>query len=150
MENELKDLAEEMFAEWTPSNPIPFANGLVKGCKMHGSDYIQSDQGKMILFTLMQQAYGTAFQLDSFKEFQRLMDVRKDERLKEKFAEYCAYHGYSTNKIYSNETGLYAHINGWVSKNCPHFTQVLQGGTTVRLSYKDLQNESIVENFKFE
>jgi len=67
-----KELSKAMFLEYGPSNPIPFLNGLKQGCKDEGSDYIQTDEAKRILFTLLQQAYGSAFKIDSFEEFMRL------------------------------------------------------------------------------
>jgi len=69
--NPQNELSQAMFLPSSPCNPIPFANGLVEGCKQNGIDWIQSDEAKMILFTILQQAYGTAFLLDSFKEFQK-------------------------------------------------------------------------------
>lgn len=67
-----KCLEKGMFADYSPCNPIPFLNGLVNGCKVEGTDYIQSDEAKRILFTVLQQAYGVAFKIDSFDEFKRL------------------------------------------------------------------------------
>jgi len=74
--DELYELSQAMFALSTPSNPIPFANGLVKGCKENGTDWIRSFTSKRILFTLLQQVYGSAFRLDSFEEFQFLLKRR--------------------------------------------------------------------------
>lgn len=73
-----KELSKGMFADFTPCNPIPFLNGLLNGCKAEGTDYIQSDGAKRILFTIMQQAYGTAFRIDSFDEFKRLKATFKE------------------------------------------------------------------------
>ena len=73
-----KELEKGMFAEFSPCNPIPFLNGLLNGCKAEGTDYIQSDGAKRILFTIMQQAYGTAFRIDSFDEFKRLKATFKE------------------------------------------------------------------------
>lgn len=67
-----KELEKGMFADFSPCNPIPFLNGLIEGCKAEGTDFIQTDEAKRILFTILQQAYGTAFRLDSFDEFKRL------------------------------------------------------------------------------
>ena len=69
---DLKELAKAMFQTSMPSNPVPFLIGLEKGCR-ENPDFIKTDHGKMILFTLLQMAYGQAFLLDSFAEFQRLM-----------------------------------------------------------------------------
>lgn len=77
-EDELYHLSQAMFENSLPCNPIPFANGLVKGCKENGTDWIQSNTAKRILFILIQQAYGTAaFELNSFKEFQYLLKRRE-------------------------------------------------------------------------
>jgi hypothetical protein len=73
-----KELSKGMFAEFTPCNPIPFLNGLVEGCKVEGTDYIQTDEAKRILFTILQQAYGTAFKIDAFDEFKRLKSTFKE------------------------------------------------------------------------
>jgi hypothetical protein len=67
-----KELEKAMFAEYLPCNPIPFLKGLMYGCKEEGTDYIQTDQAKRILFTIIQQAYGIAFILDIPNEFRRL------------------------------------------------------------------------------
>ena len=37
-----------------------------------------SDEAKHILFTILQQAYGTAFKIDSFDEFKRLKSTFKE------------------------------------------------------------------------
>lgn len=71
-------LASAMFAEYTPSNPLPFLNGLIDGVKLNGTDYIRSDEAKKIMFTILQQMYGTCFLLDSFAEFQRLLNLKED------------------------------------------------------------------------
>ncbi|HUU89103.1 MAG TPA: hypothetical protein VMX17_15315 [Candidatus Glassbacteria bacterium] len=73
--NDLKILSKGMFAPSMPSNPIPFANGLIEGCKQNGTDWIRTDEAKMILFTIIQQSYGQAVLLDSFREYQRLFQV---------------------------------------------------------------------------
>jgi hypothetical protein len=73
-----KQLSKAIFAEYTPCNPIPFLNGLKQGCKDEGTDYIQSDEAKRILFTILQQAYSVAFKIDSFDEFKRLKSTFKE------------------------------------------------------------------------
>lgn len=75
--DELYHLSQAMFEEYTTCNPIPFLNGLVEGCKQNGTDWIRSNTAKRILFTILQQAYGTAFKLDSFEEFQHLLKRRE-------------------------------------------------------------------------
>lgn len=74
----LPTLASAMFEESAPSNPLPFLNGLIEGCKQNGTDYIRSDEAKKIMFTILQQMYGCAFLLDSFAEFQRLLNLKED------------------------------------------------------------------------
>jgi len=70
MEEELEKLAQAMFSPMTSVNPIPFLKGLEKGVRKYGTDWINTDQSKMILFTILQQAFGTAFRLDSFDLYQ--------------------------------------------------------------------------------
>ena len=77
-EDELYKLSQAMFEDSLPCNPIPFANGLIKGCRENGTDWIQSNTAKRILFVLIQQAYGRAsFNLDAFAEFQYLLKRRE-------------------------------------------------------------------------
>lgn len=71
-------LAAVMFSEALPSNPLPFLTGLIDGVKINGTDWIRSDEAKMILFTVFQQMYGQAVLFDSFDEFQRLQKVQRD------------------------------------------------------------------------
>jgi hypothetical protein len=71
-------LASAMFDEYTPSNPLPFLSGLMDGVKLNGTDYIRSDEAKKIMFTILQQMYGTCFLLESFTEFQRLLNLKED------------------------------------------------------------------------
>ena len=68
----LNQLSEAMFLTSLPCNPIPFLNGLIEGTKLNGTDYIQTDEGKRILFTLICQSYGSLFNLDSLTELQKL------------------------------------------------------------------------------
>ena len=60
------------------------------------------------------------------------------------FKKYLAKLGYGVVKVWENESGLYAQIKGFASKGTSGVTQVLQGGTIVRLSHKDVQNPLIV------
>ena len=70
MNENLEKLAKAMFLPSLPCNPIPFCNGLAEGCKLNGTDWIRSDEAKMIMHTILQQMYGQAYQIDSFKVFQ--------------------------------------------------------------------------------
>jgi len=56
----------------SPSNPLPFLYALADCVKKHGPDWMRTDEGKAILFSLLIMAYGPLFILDSIKEFERL------------------------------------------------------------------------------
>ncbi len=71
-ETNLTDLSLAMFAASFPCNPLPFLNGLIDGCKVYGSDYMKTDEGKRILFVLIAQSYGQLFNIDSLTEFSKL------------------------------------------------------------------------------
>lgn len=60
------------------------------------------------------------------------------------FKKYVAMAGYRPIKVWKTKEGYYAKVNGFVSKPTPQFTQVLSGGTVVRLSLKDVGNSDIV------
>lgn len=60
------------------------------------------------------------------------------------FKQYLVSNGFKVIRTYKNETGFYANILWRVSKDNKSVTQVLQGGTVVRLSLKDLSNPAIV------
>lgn len=68
----LTQLSKAMFLNSLPSNPIPFLNGIIEGCKLNGTDYIQTDEAKRILFTILCQSCGSLFHLDSLTEYERL------------------------------------------------------------------------------
>ena len=70
------ELSNAMFAPSFPCNPLPFLNGLIEGCKVNGSDYVQSDEGKRILYVLIAQSYGQSFSINSLDEFQRLYNAK--------------------------------------------------------------------------
>lgn len=72
--NEPEHLAKGMFADSLPGNPKPFAHALTN----FDSISIQSDQAKMILWTLMAMAYGQAATIDLYDEWRRLNEVRKN------------------------------------------------------------------------
>jgi hypothetical protein len=65
------------------------------------------------------------------------------------FAIYVALNGYRPVRVWENDHSLYAQIKGQCCDPKPKFTQVLQGGTVIRLSKKDLNNKEIVGNYKF-
>ncbi len=60
-----------------------------------------------------------------------------------KFKEYVAKRGLKPVKVWQDKTGFYAQIKG-STRNTDGFSQILQGGTVVRLSLKDLTNSGIV------
>ena len=55
-----------------PCNPIPFATGLADHVRKHGTDSIQSDDAKRILWILIGQAYGQVAKIDLVDEWNRL------------------------------------------------------------------------------
>ena len=72
----LKELSQAMFCNSMPCNPQPFINGLNEGCKTNGSNYIETDEAKRLLFVLLCQSYGQLFNIDSLTEFGRLLKTR--------------------------------------------------------------------------
>lgn len=64
----LEAFAEECF----PCNPIPFATGLADLVRERGTDAIESDDAKKVLWVLMAQAYGQMAVIDMSDEWQRL------------------------------------------------------------------------------
>jgi hypothetical protein len=69
------DISEAMFSSSFPVNPIPFANGLANYVRENGTDSIQSDQAKRILWVLMAQAYGQLGEINLGDEWQRLANA---------------------------------------------------------------------------
>jgi hypothetical protein len=65
-------LSTAMFSNCFPCNPIPFANGLADLVREKGTDSIQSDEAKRILWVLMAQAYGQMGKIDLCDEWSRL------------------------------------------------------------------------------
>jgi len=63
---------EAMFHQSFPVNPIPFSLTLAKMCKEGGSDVIKTDEGRMVLWTLMAQSYGQLTTVSLFDEWTRL------------------------------------------------------------------------------
>jgi hypothetical protein len=63
---------------------------------------------------------------------------------KEEFRKYVIKQGYKPMLVWELPTGYYARINGWAS-TAEGFSQILQGGTIVRLSFKDIDNPLIIK-----
>jgi hypothetical protein len=63
---------------------------------------------------------------------------------KDEFKQYVIKQGYKPMFIWELPTGFYARINGWAS-TADGFSQILQGGTIVRLSHRDINNPLIVK-----
>jgi len=71
-DNNIMKLTEAMFNPSFPINPIPFANGLADHVRENGTDSIQSDEAKKILWVLIAQAYGQLSKVDLCDEYDRL------------------------------------------------------------------------------
>ena len=70
-----RPLTTAFLDEVFPCNPIPFAAGLTELVRMEGSDSIQSDEAKAILWILMAQAYGQSAKIDLADEWSRLAKI---------------------------------------------------------------------------
>lgn len=70
----MSKLTEALNSPCFPCNPIPFATGLANYVRENGTDSIQSDDAKRILFILMAQAYGQLATIDLSSEWCRLSD----------------------------------------------------------------------------
>ena len=68
-----------VFSVSFPVNPIPFANGLAALVREKGTDAIQTDEAKRILWVLMTQAYGHGATIDLTGEHSRLEKAREAE-----------------------------------------------------------------------
>lgn len=53
----LRRLGEAILSPSLPTNPIPFALGIITGAKEYGTEWIRTDEAKAILLILMIQAY---------------------------------------------------------------------------------------------
>lgn len=63
---------------------------------------------------------------------------------------YTALHGYKAIAVRETPEGYYISIRGRASSEAlKHFTQVLHGGTVLRLSKKDVDNRDIVGDYCF-
>ena len=65
-------LTTAMFSPCFPCNPLPFAKGLGDLVRERGTDSIQSDEAKAILWVLIAQAYGQLATIDLYEEWRRL------------------------------------------------------------------------------
>lgn len=59
-----------------PCNPIPFLNDLIELVR-NNTAAIQSTQAKMLLLTIIQQAYGQLAIVDTYAEFEKLYEIVK-------------------------------------------------------------------------
>lgn len=67
-----KNLTTAMFSPSFPVNPVPFANGISEMVMNGGTDTIESDEVKKVLWVLMAQAYGQMATIDLGDEWDRL------------------------------------------------------------------------------
>lgn len=65
-----------MFARSLPCNPKPFAYALAEH---FDSVSIKSDDAKMVLYTLMQMAYGELATINLYEEYKRLSEVYENQ-----------------------------------------------------------------------
>ena len=71
------NLTTAMFSSSFPINPIPFANGLSEMVMNEGTDAIESNDAKRILWVLMAQAYGQLATIDLSNEWERLYQTEE-------------------------------------------------------------------------
>ena len=74
-----KNLTTAMFSPSFPINPIPFANGISEMVMNGGTDTIESDEVKKVLWVLMAQAYGQMATIDLSDEWSRLRETEEDK-----------------------------------------------------------------------
>jgi len=74
-----KNLTTAMFSPSFPINPIPFANGISEMVMNGGTDTIESDEVKKVLWVLMAQAYGQMATIDLSDEWSRLCETEEDK-----------------------------------------------------------------------
>ncbi len=72
-----KKITKAMFDTSFPINPIPFANGISEIVMNEGSDTIETDEVKKILWVLMAQAYGQMATIDLCEEWSRLYQTEE-------------------------------------------------------------------------
>jgi len=73
------NLTTAMFSSSFPINPIPFANGISEMVMDGGTDAIESDEVKRVLWVLMAQAYGQMATIDLSDEWDRLYQTEKSK-----------------------------------------------------------------------
>ena len=66
-----------MFEKCLPINPIPFLTRIIELTQKNGTDHIQSDQVKALLWIILVQAYGQFAVIDLSEEYQRLKKAFK-------------------------------------------------------------------------
>lgn len=72
----------------------------------------------------------------------KIKNMIKESQLVRDFKMYIATTGLKAVKVWENKRGVFAQINGWTDKNNPHFSNVMQGGTVVSLSFEDIKKRS--------
>lgn len=73
------------------------------------------------------------------------VDAITEDQVLSQWKQYIAICGLEPTKVWKNSTGLCATIQGFTSNTNPNFTKVLQGGTIVKLSWKDTTNQSMIK-----
>ena len=67
-----------MFENALPVNPIPFLSGLIDYVRENGTNSIQDDTAKRLLWVILSQAYGQLGTVDMTAEYQRLSESRRN------------------------------------------------------------------------
>ena len=78
MNNQKETCIEEhlaLFEESLPVNPIPFLNKAIELIKKNGTDYIQSDEVKALLWIIQAQSYGQLATINLIEEWERLKEI---------------------------------------------------------------------------
>lgn len=73
------NLTTAMFSPSFPINPLPFANGILELVKEKGTDAIESDEAKKILWVLMAQSYGQLAKINLCDEWDRLYKTEEEQ-----------------------------------------------------------------------
>ena len=61
-----------------PCNPRPFAARIAELCELGGSGAIASPAARSCLLILLQQSWGQLATVDSFEEYGRIVEARKN------------------------------------------------------------------------
>ena len=72
-------LQSAMFSPAFPCNPLPFLIGLTEHVRENGSDAIETDEAKRVLWVLMAQSYGQLASIDLHDEWIRLEGIQRTE-----------------------------------------------------------------------